>query len=91
MRMWRMIESARESLDRLDPQLLADYESYAAGFRYWMAENPDRVPDWAPVDISAADVVAIPRAGLWSSYQAGLGIRDCQRGGGVLAGAFFSQ
>jgi acyl-homoserine lactone acylase PvdQ len=81
MRMWRIIESARESLDRLDPQLLTNYESYAAGFRHWMAENPDRVPDWAPVDVSAADVVAIPRAGLWMAYQAGLGIGDCRRGG----------
>jgi acyl-homoserine-lactone acylase len=81
MRMWRIIESSREALDRLDTQLLSNYESYAAGVRYWMAENPGRVPDWAPVDISAADVVAVPRAGLWTSYQAGLGVRDCQRGG----------
>lgn len=85
-RMWRILEVSKESLGRLEPQLLTDYQAYAAGFRRWMAEHPDSVPGWAPQDISAADVVAVPRAGLWGSYQAGLGIRDCQRGGAKLMG-----
>lgn len=80
-RLWRHHEVAREAVDRLDPQLRSNYERFAEGFRHYMDEHPERVPEWAPRDLSVADLIAVPRAALWSSYQAGVGLQDCRRGG----------
>jgi acyl-homoserine lactone acylase PvdQ len=80
-RLWRIPEVSAESVARLDPQLKRNYEQFAAGFRAYMDAHPDTVPEWAPRDLSVVDMVAIPRAGLWHAYQAGIGVNDCRRVG----------
>lgn len=81
MRLWRLRELSEAAVARLDPQLRKNYEGYLAGISAFIAEHPDRVPDWAPKDVSLADLVAIPSAQTWLSYQGGVGMNDCRRGG----------
>ncbi|ANM31232.1 hypothetical protein ABI59_19115 [Acidobacteria bacterium Mor1] len=83
-KLWRIHEVSAESVERLDPQLRQNYAGFIAGFRAYMEAHPERVPDWAPRDLSVADAVAMPRAGLWLTYQAGIGIGDCRRGGAPM-------
>ena len=85
-RMWRHVEEAQAGWGRLSPQLQQNYVHYVAGMEAWMAEHPDRTPDWAP-DLEPWDPVVLSRFVLWPGYQAGQGLQDCARGGVQLAAA----
>ena len=41
-------EHGRAGYSRLEPQLRANYAAFAAGIERFMANHPDRVPEWAP-------------------------------------------
>src|SRR5581483_11047043 len=47
-RKWRHMEESVAAFERLPEQLRADYRAYAAGVRRFMADQTERVPDWAP-------------------------------------------
>lgn len=89
-RLWRHTEQGEKGLERLSPQLRSNYDAWAAGIRRWMHDHPERVPEWAPRRVDAADAVAVSRWLLWLDYQAGIGLADCWRGGVRLGAAMES-
>ena len=77
MRRWRHMEEAEAGFARLTPQLRKNYYYYVAGFKKFMSENPDSVPDWAP-ELTPALFVAISRAAIWSGYHMIEGPKECR-------------
>src|SRR5262249_31497843 len=57
---------------------------YIEGLQDFMAKNPSRVPAWAP-RLLPRDAMVLTRSALWSTFQAGIGLADCRRGGVRLA------
>jgi acyl-homoserine lactone acylase PvdQ len=83
-RLWRHQAEARAGFARLPPQLQRNYRHYVAGFNRYMKEHPSQTPDWA-FPLEPWDPLALSRAVLWLEFQAGDGLRDCARGGGLAA------
>jgi acyl-homoserine lactone acylase PvdQ len=83
-RLWRHREEAIAAFPRLSPELQRNYRAYVAGVNRYLADHPGEVPDWAP-RLEPWDPIALSRAILWLEFQAGDGLRDCQRGGVKLA------
>lgn len=79
-RLWDLRGHALAAVDRLHPQVRSNYEGFAAGIEAYLAEHPDRAPDWAPAGIDVADLIVAPLALLWGDYNAGVGTSDCRRG-----------
>lgn len=84
MKLWRLNEFAEGAVEKLDPQLKRNYQSYVEGVKAFMRANPDKVPAWAPNDVNIVDMITYPHALLWGFYQAGSGIRECQSTGVVM-------
>jgi len=83
-RLWQHTEAAKVGLGRLSPVLQRSYRSWVAGIQAFMVEHPNAVPAWAP-RLEPWDAMVLTRSVLWSSYQAGMGVSDCRRGGVKLA------
>jgi len=83
-RQWMHIEEARTGFERMSPQIQRNYEHYVAGINRYMEEHPDEVPDWGR-PLEPFDPLIHMREIFWSSYWAGDGIKDCQRGGAELS------
>ncbi len=79
-RVWRHREEAQAGWARLEPQVQANYRSFAAGIEAFMTEHPERVPPNA-IDLDAIDFVLLPRALFFYAYQAVEGVADCIAGG----------
>jgi acyl-homoserine-lactone acylase len=85
LRRWRHVEAGLKGLERLDPQLRKNYDSFVAGVDRYLADHPDRKPAWA-LPFGAADLVALNRAIFWLGYASVLGPAECQAGVELQAG-----
>jgi acyl-homoserine-lactone acylase len=57
MRRYRYLEDARANFSRLSAQVQADITAFFEGMEKYMAENPSKVPAWAP-DLEPALMLA---------------------------------
>lgn len=48
VRQFRFLDDARSNFGKLPPQLQRNMQQFVRGLEKYMADNPDRVPDWAP-------------------------------------------
>ena len=81
VKLWRLPEFSKLAVDKLDPQLKKNYQSYVDGVMAYMDENPDKTPSWAIRGLTVADMVSYGQFILWGGYQAGVGVNDCRRSG----------
>ena len=63
-RIFRHEEISRTKYSQLNPKVRAVIESYQAGIKHYMKENPRQVPAWAQ-EIHPWDVVALGRFIIW--------------------------
>ena len=80
-RHWDLKGRSAAFIDKLDPQVRANYAALLRGVEAYVAAHPDAVPAWRPRDIDLADVIASAQMDLWPRYQGGIGLGDCGRGG----------
>src|SRR5262245_44133027 len=85
-RKWQHVEAARAGFGRLSPMLQDAYRAYIEGIQAYIREHPGRAPAWTP-RLEPTDAMVLTRSVLWTAYQAGIGLRDCQRAGIRLAAA----
>jgi acyl-homoserine lactone acylase PvdQ len=74
---WRHAEEAKAAYARLGPAMRRNQEAYVAGFNAYLAEHPERVPDWAP-RLEPWHLIGIPRTILWF-FIIGDGRRESER------------
>ncbi len=70
------IEEARQGYAALSPQIQRNLSSFVAGVKRWMAENPRKVPAWAP-DFGPEHIVLASNARVTENLE----LLDCARGG----------
>ncbi|MEQ5789280.1 penicillin acylase family protein [Erythrobacter sp. NFXS35] len=80
-RLWDLKGRASAFIDKLDPQVRANYVALLRGVDAYISAHPEAVPAWRPRDIDLADVIASAQIDLWLGYQGGIGLGDCGRGG----------
>jgi acyl-homoserine-lactone acylase len=88
-RRWRHAEEGTAALERLGPQVGANYDAFVDGMKRFMADHPERVPAWAPT-LDSATFLTIIRAVFWSGYAGVLGPAECREEGGELQARNFS-
>ena len=77
LRRWRHVSESITGVQRLEPQVLKNYQQFVAGVNRFMADHPDAKPDWAPT-LDVADPVGISRAILWLGYATTAGPAECR-------------
>jgi acyl-homoserine-lactone acylase len=83
-RMWDLKGRSKAFVDKLDPQVRRNYAAFLRGVEAYASAHPGAIPAWRPRDLDIADLIAMPQNELWSTYQGGIGVGDCARGGAVL-------
>ncbi|HOP21073.1 MAG TPA: penicillin acylase family protein, partial [Amphiplicatus sp.] len=69
-KLWRLSQLAEQATQRLKPQLRDDYQQFINGVNAYFDTHPEKLPAWAPSNITIADLIAYPHYSLWSFYQA---------------------
>ena len=72
---WRIAEQAKAGYGRLTPGLRARIDAYAAGFRRYYIDHPQKKPAWAP-EMQGWHAIAWPQLLIWS-FNTGDGMREC--------------
>ena len=78
-------ENGVAGFKRLDPQLRANYSAFAAGIERFMADNPAKVPAWAPKKIEPESIVMLTWSWFFPWALGGQGVQECRAPGIQMA------